>query len=52
MSETLQKIVAELIESVSEDICDNFCEYRHTADEEYVCEYLRNGNTCPLDKLL
>lgn len=51
MSETLQKTVAELINAVCEDICDNYCEYRHTADDEFLCEILRSGKTCPLDRL-
>lgn len=43
------KTVVRLIVEVSEDICDNFCKYRETVDEE--CEWMRQGNTCPLDKL-
>lgn len=46
-----QKTVAELIEKVCEDICDNYCEYRHTADENAECEILRSGKACPLDRL-
>ena len=46
-----QKTVAELIEKVCEDICDNYCEYRHTSDENAECEILRCGKECPLDRL-
>ena len=48
---TLQKSVAELINTVCEDICDNYCKYRHTADDESLCEVVRSGKACPLDRL-
>ena len=49
--EEKKKSVTELIEEVCGDICDNYCEYRHTADENAECEILRCGKKCPLDKL-
>lgn len=48
MSENVTKI----IESVCEDICDNFCRYRDTCDDNCECEYIREKGCCPLDKLL
>ena len=45
------KEISEFLESVREDICDNYCKYRDTADEEFLCDVLRDGNPCPLDKL-
>lgn len=43
--------VTRIIEEVSEQICDNFCKYCETCDENCECEWIRNGNKCPLDKL-
>lgn len=46
-----QKTVGEIIKEVKEDICDNYCKYRDTADEDYLCDRIRNGDACPLDRL-
>lgn len=43
--------VQKIIQEVSEDICDNYCKYRETADEDNLCDPLRNGRSCPLDRL-
>lgn len=43
--------VQKIIQEVSEDICDNYCKYRETADEDNLCDPLRNGSSCPLDRL-
>lgn len=43
--------VKEILAEVSEDICDNYCKYRETADEECLCDVIREGGTCPLDRL-
>lgn len=43
--------ITKQIEQVAENICDNFCKYRDTCDENCECEWLRNGNECPLAKL-
>lgn len=51
MRESLTKTISEIIEEVSGDICDNFCRYRNTADEEFLCDYIRDGKDCPLDRL-
>ena len=45
------KSVREIIESVCEDICDNYCKYRETTDENGECDAIRSGKECPLDKL-
>lgn len=47
----LQKNIQEIIKEVSEDICDNFCKYRDTADEDNLCTIIRAGKSCPLDRL-
>ncbi len=43
--------VIKIIEQVCEDICDNYCMYRDTADEEGLCDVTRNDGRCPLDRL-
>ena len=48
----LQDIIFETIEQVQNDICDNYCKYRETADEDLICDAIRNGDGCPLDRLL
>lgn len=41
----------EILREVSEDICDNYCKFRETADEDCLCDVIRNGGSCPLDRL-
>lgn len=41
-----------IIQSVCDDICDNYCELRKTRDDEHVCDRIRKGESCPLDRLL
>jgi len=45
------KSVAQIVQQVSEDICNNYCKYRDTADDENLCDLIRNGGKCPLDLL-
>ena len=49
--EGLIKSVQSVIQEVCEDICDNYCKFRDTADEDNLCDVIRNGEPCPLDKL-
>ena len=51
INNSLQKSVREIIQEVSEDICNNFCKYRDTADEDCLCTIIRAGKSCPLDRL-
>lgn len=44
--------IREIINQTVEDICDNFCKYRETCDDNAECEWIRNGHDCPLDKLV
>lgn len=44
--------VIEIIEQVCGDICDNYCMYKDTVDEECLCDVTRNGGRCPLDRLI
>lgn len=34
-----------------DDICRNFCKYAGTENDEAECEWIREGNECPLDRL-
>lgn len=43
--------LTEIIESICEDICDNYCKYGDTVDENGECEPMREGKKCPLDRL-
>lgn len=43
--------VGEIILKVQEDMCINFCKYFETSDEEANCDWVRQGNECPLDRL-
>lgn len=45
------KNIREQLEEVAENICDHFCKYNETCDENAECQWIREGNTCPLDKL-
>ena len=47
----MMQTIKERITEVCEDICDHYCKYRDTADEEFLCERIRDGGTCPLDRL-
>ena len=47
MSETIIQVLHDL----AENICDNFCKYQETTDEEGNCDWIRNGGKCPLDKI-
>ena len=49
--ETLTKTITKILEEVREDICDNYCKYRDTADEDCLCDQIRDGGACPLDRL-
>lgn len=53
MEERLQQVINQTINEVSINMCDNFCKYRDifNTDKDGVCDYVRNGNTCPLDRL-
>lgn len=43
--------IAAILLEVAEDICNNYCKYNQTCDEDAMCEVIREGGTCPLDKL-
>lgn len=51
MGENISKTIYQMLQEISEDICDNYCKYRDTADEECLCDVIRDGGKCPLDKL-
>lgn len=47
----MEKSVSEILREVCEDICDNYCKYRITGDEEHLCSLIKGGVSCPLDGL-
>lgn len=54
MDERMEKQMesaTKIIEETCETICDNFCKYRDTCDENCECDWIRQGNKCPLDNL-
>lgn len=43
----------KIAEETAENVCDNFCKYRDTADENGECDYMReHEGACPLDALV
>jgi hypothetical protein len=48
---SLEQTIRDILQEVQEDICDNYCKYRDTSDEENLCEIIRSGRECPLDRL-
>jgi len=42
--------LSTIIEEIQEDICDNYCKYRDTCDDNNECKIIREGKECPLDK--
>lgn len=51
MEKDARQTLSQILEEVREDICDNYCKYRDTADEECLCDKIRDGGECPLDRL-
>lgn len=51
MADSVIKSIRQILQEVSEDICNNYCKYRDTSDEECLCELIRDGGTCPLDRI-
>lgn len=47
----MNKEKMKLLQEIKENICDNYCQYRDTADEEFLCDAIRDGEICPLDRL-
>ena len=51
MGYQLSKIVEQSLQEITDEWCDNFCKWQPTCDENGECEWIRQGNDCPLDKL-
>lgn len=51
MAENITKSIRQMLQEIADDICNNYCKYRDTGDEECLCDLIRDGGDCPLDKL-
>lgn len=51
MAGNVIKSIRQMLQEIAEDICDNYCKHRDTADEEFLCDVIRDGGECPLDRL-
>lgn len=47
----MDKTISKLLQEIAEDICNNYCKHRNTGDEEFLCNVVRDGGKCPLDRL-
>ncbi len=52
MADGTIKSIGKILQEVSGDICNNYCKYRNTADEDCLCDVARDGGECPLDRLI
>lgn len=50
MMEKIKEII-EIIESVQQEVCESLCQYGSTADEDRICDYIREHGACPLDRI-
>lgn len=41
--------ISSQLEELASVICDNFCKYAITCDENCECDWTRTGRDCPLD---
>lgn len=51
MTENITKSIRQILQEITDDICNNYCKYRDTGDEECLCDLIRDGGKCPLDRL-
>lgn len=47
-----EKCLTEQLQELAEDICDNYCKFRDSCDDNAECEVIRSGGKCPLDLLM
>ena len=47
--EVRQKPITEQLQALAENICENYCQYRGTVDDDALCDIIRDGGDCPLD---
>lgn len=47
----MDKTISQLLQEITENICNNYCKHRNTSDEECLCNVVRDGGKCPLDRL-
>lgn len=47
----MTKGIIQQLEEVTEEVCQNFCKYADTTNDECECEYMREHHKCVLDKI-
>lgn len=47
----MEKSIREILDEVCEDVCNNYCKFNDTVGEDALCEAMREGGSCPLDRL-
>ena len=51
MDKNTTKNISIILTELAEDICENYCKYYETADEDCICDAIREKGGCPLDIL-
>ena len=51
MDKKINKYICDTLRELAEDICNNYCKYKETADEDLICDAIRENGYCPLDIL-
>ncbi len=47
----MNNVKSKLFQEIKEALCDNYCLYSDTANENSECNATRNGGICQLSKL-
>lgn len=47
----MNETIIQMLQEIANDMCDNYCKYQNTTDEDGLCDCVRNGGKCPLDMI-
>lgn len=47
----MEKSITAILREVCEDLCNHYCKFRDPEDKEHLCRKIREGESCPLDRL-
>ena len=50
-NKSVWELVDDLLKETAADICNHFCKYSETSDENCGCDWINQGNPCPLDRI-